>query len=67
MGLVKVEQWTNRIPINSFLVNQDPHELRNGQGWMSVVQLDGHLVGHVGEVISGLLKHTELWVLVPEV
>lgn len=30
-------------PVKFLLIDQNPHELRNGHSWVSVVQLDGNL------------------------
>lgn len=31
------------VPIHFLHINQDPHELGNGECWVGVIQLDGHL------------------------
>lgn len=31
------------VPVHFLHVHQDPHELRDGKGWVGVVQLDGNL------------------------
>ena len=31
------------VPLHLLHVNEDPHELRDGQRWMGVVKLDRHL------------------------
>jgi hypothetical protein len=41
---------THSSPVQALLIDQDPHEFRNGQGGVGVVQLDGHLLRHRGEV-----------------
>ena len=51
---------TYRVPINSFLIDQDPHELGDGQGRVGVVQLYGDLLRHLGEVVPGDFQDTEL-------
>lgn len=38
-----VESHTYLLPGEFLHVHQDPHQLRDGQGRMSVIQLDGHL------------------------
>jgi hypothetical protein len=48
LGTARLE--THSSPVEALLVNQDPHELGNGEGGVSVVQLDGHLLRHRGEV-----------------
>ena len=53
------------VPVDSFLVDQDPHQLGDGQGRVGVVQLNGHLVRHFGEVAPGNVAHSELGVLEP--
>lgn len=34
---------SHQVPAKFFLINQDPHQLRNCHGWVGVIQLDGHL------------------------
>lgn len=34
---------SHRFPPKLFLINQDPHQLRNCHGWVGVIQLDGNL------------------------
>jgi hypothetical protein len=41
---------THSSPVQALLIDQDPHELGYGEGGVSVVQLDGHLLRHRGEV-----------------
>lgn len=31
------------FPLQSLLVHQNPHQLRDGQGGVGVIELDGHL------------------------
>ena len=33
------------FPLQSLLVHQNPHQLRDGQGGVGVIELDGHLGG----------------------
>lgn len=35
--------FSHLIPVQAFYIHQDSHELRNGQRWMRVIQLDRHL------------------------
>lgn len=35
--------WTHRVPVQFLDVHEDSHELRDGHGGMSVIQLDGDL------------------------
>ena len=42
-------------PVQLLLVHQDPHKLGDGQGRVGVVQLDCHLLRHLGEVCPGHL------------
>ena len=48
---------------NSLLINENPHELWDGQGRVGVVQLDGHLLRHLAEVSPSHLSAAELRVL----
>lgn len=39
----RLKMCSHRFPPKFFLVNQDPHQLRNCHGWVGVIQLDGNL------------------------
>ncbi len=54
------------VPINSLLVDEDPHEFGDGHRRMCVVQLNGNLLRHLGEVVARNFANAELGVLVPE-
>jgi hypothetical protein len=54
------------VPVNSLLVDEDPHEFGDGHRRMCVVQLDGNLLRHLGEVVARNFANAELRVLVPE-
>ena len=51
----KSQIFTYGGPVERLLVHEDPHELGYGQGRVGVVQLDGHLLRHLGEVGPGHL------------
>ena len=46
------------IPFQTFDVNQQTHQLSNGQRWMSVVQLNGDLEGH-GRCVHDVHLHED--------
>lgn len=41
---------SHQFPLEILLINQDPHQLRNCQGWVGVIQLDGNLDVHNNEL-----------------
>ncbi len=55
---------THGVPVNALLVDEDPHELGDGQCRMCVVQLNGDLVRHLREVVARDFADAELGVLV---
>lgn len=40
------------FPLQSLLVHQNPHQLRDGQGGVGVIELDGHLGEGGGQLES---------------
>ena len=40
------------VPLESFLIDEDSHQLGDGDGRMGIVQLDGNLVSELAEVIA---------------
>ncbi len=48
------------LPGQALVVDQDTHELRDGERRMRVVELNGHLVREVAEVVAGDFARAEL-------
>ncbi len=46
-------QLTHLGPVEPLHVDEDPHELRDCEGGVGVVQLDGHLLRQLGQVQLG--------------
>jgi hypothetical protein len=52
------------VPFQSFDIDQQTHQLSDGQRGMSVIQLNGHLVGEITEIIARRGGRAEFRVLV---
>ena len=52
------------VPIKALNVDEHAHQLRDGHGRLSVVQLDGHFVRELGEIGANSIPNTELGRLV---
>lgn len=48
---------THRVPVKFLNVHKDSHQLGDGHGWMSVIQLDGDLETTRHDVVTLFICH----------
>ena len=43
------------IPVHAFLIQEDAHQLCHGNGWMGIIELDGHFVRQLVQILMVFL------------